>query len=212
MIKVKIFTFNSFQVNTYLLYDETGEAVIVDPACESAVEVDQLTSFVEANKLKPQAIINTHAHIDHIVGVNDVKSIYSIPFKMHADDKLILDNALYSAQLFGFSLEAIPVVDEPLTEDAEIKFGSSSLKALHVPGHAPGSMVFYSSDDAFVIVGDVLFKGSIGRTDLPGGDYDALISGIREKLLTLPGQTKVFSGHGPSSTIQEEYDTNPFLK
>jgi len=212
MITVKTFTFNSFQVNTYLLYDETGEALIIDPACESSTELEQLYTFISENNLKPVAITNTHGHIDHIVGVNDVKNTYNIPFKLHTDDNPLLENALYSAQIFGFNLETVPIIDEPLDSNSEIKFGNSTLKMFHVPGHAPGSICFYSEDDKFVIVGDVLFSGSIGRTDLPGGDYDLLISGIREKLFTLPGDTAVYSGHGPSTSIQQEHDTNPFLK
>lgn len=212
MITVKIFTFNSFQVNTYLLYDESGEAIIMDPACGSKNEVDELTTYVQENNLQVKAIINTHGHIDHIIGVNDIRNIYSIPFKINSGDNMLLENALYSAQIFGFNLETIPSVDEYIDESTVVKFGTSVLKPYHIPGHSPGSLVFYSEEDKFVIVGDVLFNGSIGRTDLPGGDYDSLISGIKEKLLTLPGDTKVYSGHGPATTIQAEYDTNPFLK
>lgn len=212
MISLKTFTFNSFQVNTYVLHDETNDSIIIDPACESAHEIEQLIQYIKDNNLNPRAIINTHGHIDHIVGINDIKNTFSIPFKIHLEEKLLLENALYSAQLFGFSLETIPIVDEFIEEGAIITFGNSSIKALHIPGHSPGSLVYYSEDNKFVIVGDVLFNGSIGRTDLPGGDYDSLISGIKGKLLSLPSDTVVYSGHGPSTTIGQEHDTNPFLK
>ena len=212
MISLKTLTFNSFQVNTYILHDETNEAIIIDPACQSTQETDQIIQYIKDNNLTPKAIINTHGHIDHIVGVNDIKNTFSIPFKIHSEDTLLLENALYSAQLFGFNLETIPIVDEFIEEGATIAFGNSTIKALHVPGHSPGSLVFYSEDAGFVIVGDVLFNGSIGRTDLPGGNLETLLSGIKEKLLNLPKNTVVYSGHGPSTTIGQEHDTNPFLK
>lgn len=211
MISIKIFTFNSFQVNTYLLYDQSKEAVLIDPACDSEEEFTLLKSFIEENELSLQRIINTHGHIDHIAGVQRVVDYFNVPFEIHPDDVSLLKVAPQSAQIFGFELEAAKMPDGSIEEGKSIEFGNSSLKTLHVPGHSPGSIVFYSEENKFAIVGDVLFSGSIGRTDLPGGDYDTLISGIKSKLLTLPGDTKVFSGHGPSSTIQQEHDTNPFL-
>ena len=211
MITIKTFVFNSFQVNTFVLSDETGEAIIIDPACENDQEVEMLSEYISKQKLKPKAIVNTHAHIDHIVGIDRIKENYNIPLLIHSDDSFLLDRALESAQIFGFNLKAAPHAEEYIDENKSLRFGNSLLKVFHIPGHSPGSLVYFSSDDKFVIVGDVLFNGSIGRTDLPGGDYEALISGIKEKLFSLPKETIVHCGHGPTTSIQKEHDTNPFL-
>ena len=211
MIKVHTFTFNSFQVNTYLLFDESKEVIIVDPACEDEQEAEQLFSFINSNNLTPKAIVNTHAHVDHIVGVNIVKSKYNIPFYLNHNDQFLIDNASQSAAMFGFRFDNEPIIDKSIDESDSIKFGNSEITLFHVPGHSPGSLALHSAKDGILIVGDVLFRGSIGRTDLPGGNYDQLISGIKEKLLTLPRETKVYCGHGPTTTIGQEHDTNPFL-
>lgn len=211
MINIKTFTFNSFQVNTYLLFDESKEGVIIDPACDSEQEFDTLIEFITENDIKLTKIINTHGHIDHIAGVERVADYYRIPFEIHNDDIFLLETAPQSAAIFGFDIESVRKPDVLIKEGTPIKFGNSSLNTIHVPGHSPGSIVFHSEEDKFAIVGDVLFAGSIGRTDLPGGNYETLISGIKNKLITLPPETKVYSGHGPSSTIKQEHDTNPFL-
>lgn len=211
MIQIKAFVFNNFQVNTYLLYDESKEAVIMDPACDSADELEEIFTFIEGNQLKPRFIANTHGHIDHVLGVSALMEKYNIPFYMHQGDEFLLNAAPQSAMMYGFSLNKSPKPTKFITEDETLKFGNSELRLFHIPGHSPGSIVFYSETDRFVIVGDVLFRGSIGRTDLPGGSYEELISGINSKLLTLPPDTVVLSGHGPYSTIQAEHDTNPFL-
>lgn len=211
MISVHTFIFNTFQVNTYLLYDDTGEAIIIDPACDSAEEFNQLKNYIEEHQLSLQRIINTHGHIDHIAGVQRVVDYFNVPFEIHPDDVFLLKVAPQSAQVFGFELETAKMPDGKIEEGKAVTFGNSTLKTLHVPGHSPGSIVFYCKESKFAVVGDVLFSGSIGRTDLPGGDYETLISCIKTKLLTLPRDTKVFSGHGPSTTIQQEHDTNPFL-
>lgn len=211
MITIKTFVYNSFQVNTYLLYDETREAIIIDPACDSEYEDNQLISYIMENQLVPKCIANTHGHIDHILGVQAISEHFKIPFYIHAGDNFLLDAAVQSAQLYGFNLAQKPEPSKNLSESDNIKFGNSTLNLLHVPGHSPGSIVFYSSQDGFIIAGDVLFAGSIGRTDLPGGNYETLISGIKEKLLTLPQETIVFCGHGNHTSIGHEHDTNPFL-
>jgi hydroxyacylglutathione hydrolase len=211
MITVKKIVLNSFQVNTYILSDETKEAIIIDPACENELEENELTDYISQNKLVPKAIVNTHAHIDHILGVDRIKKKYNIPFMLHAEDSFLVNTAPQSAQIFGFNFNSIPTIDKYIDETTDIHFGKSTLKAYHIPGHSPGSLVYYSLEDNFVIVGDVLFNGSIGRTDLPGGNYDSLISGIKEKLLSLPKETIVHCGHGPDTSIRKEHDTNPFL-
>lgn len=213
MTKVKIFTFNNFQVNTYLLYDDSKEAIIIDPACDSDEEFNALSDYIAENELKLKAVVNTHGHIDHIVGIDKVTSHYKVPFSINKEDEFLLDadTARQSAMLFGFSLETPPVPDTFINNEDKIEFGNSVLKAIHVPGHSPGSIVFYCEESKFVVVGDVLFSGSIGRTDLPGGSYETLISGIKTRLMNLPGDVKVYCGHGPFTTIQQEHDTNPFL-
>lgn len=211
MINIRTFTFNSFQVNTYLLSDETKEAILIDPACDSLKENELLIDYIEQNSLILKKIVNTHGHIDHIVGINKIKEHFNVPFLIHEGDNFLLETAMQSAAIFGFNLVSVPFPDSFLNEGDGLSFGNSKIELLHVPGHSPGSIVFYSPENNFIIAGDVLFNGSIGRTDLPGGDYDTLIAGIKQKLLTLPGKTVTYPGHGPSTTIQNEITTNPFL-
>ncbi|HBH49831.1 MAG TPA: MBL fold hydrolase [Bacteroidales bacterium] len=211
MITIKTFVFNSFQVNSFVLHDETKEAIIIDPACENSQEYDELIDYIAENKLVPIAVVNTHAHIDHILGVETIKNKFKIPFKLHKEDEFLVENAPQSAMMFGFEFASIPLIEEYIDEGTVIKFGHSELIPYHVPGHSPGSLVFFGAKDKFIIAGDVLFKGSIGRTDLPGGDYETLITGIKSKLLTLPSDTSVYPGHGPATSIGQEHDTNPFL-
>lgn len=211
MIKVEKFVFNNFQVNTYILYDETNEAIIIDPACDNDAEVTKIKEFIRSNNLTPKLIANTHGHIDHVVGVKAITEEYNIPFHLHEGDNFLLATSIDSAEIFGFSLNENPMPDKNINDGDTIKFGNSSLQTIHVPGHSPGSLVYYSENDSFIIAGDVLFYGSIGRTDLPGGNYETLITGIKEKLLILPKNTRVLSGHGNHTTIGHEHDTNPFL-
>lgn len=211
MIKIKTFVFNSFQVNSFILSDETNEAIIIDPACDNEQEAALILDYINQQNLTLKAIVNTHAHIDHIVGVDRIKKAFNIPLLLHNADNFLVERAPESALMFGFSLKIAPTVNEFIDEKKPITFGESSLQAFHIPGHSPGSLVYYSNNDKFVIAGDVLFNGSIGRTDLPGGDYDALISGIKEKLFSLPKDTIVHCGHGPTTSIQKEQETNPFL-
>ncbi len=211
MINIKTFTFNSFQVNTYLLFDETNSAIIIDPACNGDNEFNMLSGFISENNLKLEKIINTHGHIDHIVGVKKVSDEFEVPFFIHKDDNFLLEMAPQMGALFGFDVDDVKKPDGFINEGEKITFGSSALIPIHVPGHSPGSIVYYCEENAFAIVGDVLFAGSIGRTDLPGGNYELLISGISSKLMSLPPDTKVYSGHGTETSIKQEHDTNPFL-
>lgn len=211
MITVKPFVFNNFQVNTYILIDDSNEAIIIDPACDSENELNTLIKYISDNNITLKLIVNTHGHIDHVVGVNAIIEQYNIPFYIHEGDNFLLATSIDSAEVFGFNLNENPMADKNIKESDAIKFGNSSLQVIHVPGHSPGSLVFYSKADNFVIAGDVLFNGSIGRTDLSGGDSETLIKGIKEKLLILPKETIVFSGHGINTTIGHEHDTNPFL-
>lgn len=212
MIEVKTFIFNAFQENTFVVYDTSKNCLIIDAGCNSAAERQEIIKFISENQLNPVALVNTHCHIDHILGVDYLKEHYSIPFKIHEADKPLLLHAAQQALFYGLEYEGLPEADEFLEEGDMLDAGMAGFKIFHVPGHSPGSIVLVSETSSHVFVGDVLFQGSIGRTDLPGGDYDTLISGIKEKLMTLPPETVVFPGHGPQTTIGLEKENNPFLR
>lgn len=209
---IKTFTFNPFQENTYLLFDETNEAVIVDAGCIFDAEKQALKKYIEDNNLTVKRIINTHLHLDHQFGNKFLFQTYGIKPEACLEDEFLLETVVAQARSFGFPMdEEAETLGKYIVEDQEIKFGNSSLKAIHVPGHSPGSMAFYSEKEGILISGDVLFQGSIGRTDLPKGDYATLILSITKKLLTLPDSTVVYCGHGPTTTIGSEKINNPFL-
>lgn len=212
-MKIEKLTFNNFMENTFIVYDQTKECIIIDPGCYSEEEKDKLLSFIKSNKLKPTLLINTHCHIDHIFGNNFVNKIWDIELAINKLDLEILNSAHLVAQSYGFNnYEPSPLPSRYIKEGDFITFGQSKLKIIFTPGHAPGHISLYSQKDNFIISGDVLFMNSIGRTDLPGGDYEILIKTIKTKLLTLPEKTKVYCGHGPDTTIDNEKKNNPFLK
>jgi len=211
MITIKQFPFNPFQVNTYVLNDETKECIIIDPGMQGPDEEQELTDYIDANGLKPVLLLNTHAHVDHIVGNSFVAETYNIPLVSHKHCVGFLTNAAAYASTFGLKMGSIKSIDKFADESEDIKFGSSTLKVLYTPGHADGSLCFYSENDAFVITGDVLFNQSIGRTDLPTGNYDLLQQSIWEKLFTLPDNTVAWPGHGPETNIGFEKLHNPFV-
>lgn len=210
-MEVKTFTFNPFYENTFVIYDDSNECVIIDAGCYSEEEQNQLTDFLTENQLKPKYLLNTHCHVDHILGNKYLKSKYDIEFCANQQDVFLLNNAVEHGKMFGFELEQPPKIDKEINEGDIIRFGNSQFDVICVPGHTPGHVAFYSHEDEFVVVGDVLFKGSIGRTDLEGGDYDILMKSIKEKLLTLDDETLVYSGHGGNTTIGIELKNNPFL-
>ncbi len=209
---VRNFVFNELEVNAFVLYDETRECIIVDPGCNSMEQCNHLQDFLSEHLLKPVYIVNTHGHFDHIFGNAWCKETYKCPLLIHEQDLALIEQADKFAGFFGFEIERSPMPDRYLKPGETLIFGNARLEILHIPGHSPGSVVFYSAPDQVMICGDVLFNGSIGRTDLPGGDYNLLIRGIREKLMVLPRETVVWPGHGPKTTIGHEYDTNPFLR
>lgn len=211
MLSLQSFSFNAFQENTYVIYNEKKQCWIVDPGMYASEEVSQFCKYIDDNNLKPIAIINTHAHLDHIFGVNALKAKYNIPFCIHKSDMPVLKGAAGSAMLFGFRFKDTPTVDEFIPDSTSYQLNTDELEIILVPGHSPGSIAFYSATNKWVISGDALFNGSIGRTDLPGGNHDQLINSIKDKLFTLPEDTVVYSGHGPSTTIGVEKKTNPFL-
>jgi glyoxylase-like metal-dependent hydrolase (beta-lactamase superfamily II) len=211
MITIKHFVFNELAVNAFVLFDETRDCIIVDPGCNTTRQCTSLEDFINLNQLKPVCIVNTHGHFDHIFGNAWVKEVFQCPLLIHKNDLPLLVHAEKHAGIFGFSISKSPLPDRYLNSGESLSFGLSALEIIHIPGHSPGGIVLYAASEGFIICGDVLFRGSIGRTDLPGGDYDLLIHGIREKLMILPRETLVWPGHGPSTTIGHEYDTNPFL-
>lgn len=211
MIKLEKLVFNSFQVNTYILHDETGECVVIDPACYTEIENSELEKFISERKLTPVLHLNTHCHIDHVLGMRFVREKYKIPSRAHELETTLLERAPLMGEIFGFKTDKLPPIDKHIEHNEIVTFGNTELRAIHVPGHSAGSLAYYSERGGFVVTGDALFAGSIGRTDLPGGDYDTLISSIRNNLFTLPGKTMIFPGHGESSTIEKEIQENPFF-
>ena len=213
MTQVEVFEFNPFQENTYILHDQTHECIIIDPGCHTATEQQQLSDFISRKRLRPVQLINTHCHIDHVLGNRYVADTYQIELAIHKNELPLLEAVPRQAQMFGMgNIESSPAPTRFLTEKDTITFGESSLKILFTPGHSPGSISFWHENNGFVIAGDVLFRLSIGRTDLPGGDFDTLIQSIQTQLLPLDDATKVYSGHGPATTIGFERRNNPFLQ
>ncbi len=212
MLQIKSFAFNPFPENTYVLYDESKEAIIIDPGCYEKSEFDTLFQFIENNALKPVKIINTHAHIDHVLGVAGVKRKYNIPFWLHQLDEPLLKAVKSYASNYGFSQFDEPEIDHYLVEGTPVDFGNTSMEVRFVPGHAPGHVALVDHDSKIIVSGDVLFRQSIGRTDLPGGDFDTLINSIRTQLFTLPNDYAVYAGHMEPTTIGFEKQHNPFLK
>jgi hydroxyacylglutathione hydrolase len=210
MLKVQSFVFNAFQENTYVLYDETKECVIIDPGCVDREEHDELAAFISAQDLKVKLLLNTHCHVDHVLGNFFVKEKYKTRLLIHAADLPTLKAVKVYAPNYGLYQYQDSTPDGFLDEGDVVTFGEQSLKVLFVPGHAPGHIAFYDGKSQTLIGGDVLFYNSIGRTDLPGGNFETLIDSIHRKLFTLPDDVKVYPGHGPETTIGFEKRTNPF--
>ncbi|TRX61242.1 MBL fold metallo-hydrolase [Fulvivirga sp. M361] len=210
MMKVKSFVFNPFMENTYVLYDDTKEAIIIDPGCYEGYEKEQLNDFIKTEGLSVVKLLNTHCHIDHVLGNDFVKKTYGVKLGIHATEEATLKSVRVYAPSYGFQHYEEAEADEFIKEGEDITFGNTRLGVLFVPGHAPGHVAFYNGDDKIMIGGDVLFDGSIGRTDLPGGDFNTLIKSIHEKIFPLPEEVIIYCGHGDSTTIGKEKKTNPF--
>ena len=209
---IKTFTFNPIQENTYLVYDETNEAVVIDAGCVSDIEKRILKNYIETNELTLKGVWNTHLHFDHQFGNKFLYTTYGVMPEAGKEDEYLLEDMVAHVRSFGLDVkeEAQPLGGY-ITDGQVLKFGNAAFTAFHVPGHSPGSMAFYDEKEGVLFAGDVLFRGSIGRTDLPGGDYATLINSITRKLLPLPDSTIVYSGHGPTTTIGYERKNNPFL-
>jgi hydroxyacylglutathione hydrolase len=211
MLQLKVFTFNPFSENTYILFDETKEAAIFDPGCYEKQETDMLADFIQREGLKITHLINTHCHIDHVLGNAFVKNKYKVPLWFHKNEIPVLKSVKVYAPNYGFAGYQETEADGYLDETQKLKIGNTSLDILFVPGHAPGHLVFYNRDSKICLAGDTLFQGSIGRTDLAGGDHDTLIRTIKSELFSLPDDTIVYPGHGPQTTIGTEKQSNPFV-
>ena len=204
--------FSPIDVNTYVLADESGDCAVIDCGCYDDSEFSGLVNLIESKKLTPVLLLNTHCHLDHIFGNRMFYEKFGLIPRYCELEEANRRNAPQHAMLFGLSIEDSPGSGEYISHGDEICFGTVNLKALHVPGHTAGTIAFYSQRDGCVFTGDSLFAGSIGRTDLPGGDFQTLINSIKNNLLTLPPETVVYSGHGQETTIEREALTNPYLR
>lgn len=211
MITIDSLVFNPFQVNTYILHDESLECVIIDAACYEKNEQNELSNFITSKNLKPVKHLITHCHIDHIMGSNFVYEKYKLSPIIHKAGMQFLQSAAEYAALYGFCVEKIPNPLKFIEDNEAISFGLSTLQTIYTPGHADGSICYYCAVDKLLIVGDVLFKSGMGRTDLPTGKHELLIDNIKNRLFTLPDETTVYPGHGPSTTIGFEKRNNPFV-
>lgn len=212
MIKIQKFTFNPYQENTYVLYDATGACVIIDPGMYDGYEQNELVRFIKSNNLKPERLLNTHCHIDHVLGNKFVFDQWGLKPEFHQGELYILQAVSGYAPQMGMHYELSPEPENFLPESGNVTFGENSLTLIFAPGHSPAHLCFYAEEQKFLIGGDVLFYSSIGRTDLPGGNHQLLLENIKNKLFVLPDDVEVYPGHGPSTTIGFEKANNPFLR
>lgn len=210
MLTIKVFTFNPLGENTYVLSDDTLEAVVIDPGCYDKDEQEELLNYIKTKQLKVVKLLNTHGHVDHVLGNYFVKEQFQVPLLIYPGDEATLRSVATYAPVYGFTQYTPAEPDGYLEEGSDVKFGNISLKVLFVPGHAPGHIAFLHEESKQVIAGDVLFYESVGRADLPGGNMNTLIRSIHTQLFTLPDETKVYPGHGPPTTIAHEKKYNPF--
>jgi len=211
MLQIKSFTFNPFQENTYLIYDNTKEATLIDPGCFDSSEQLELLSFISQEKLKVVQLINTHCHVDHVLGNAWAKKTFGVRLGIHKNEIPVLKSVEVYAPTYGLTAYQPSEADYFLEEGEILQVGKEKLAIIFVPGHAPGHLVFYHEGSHQAIAGDTLFRGSIGRTDLPGGNHDLLLSKIKSELFTLPEKTTIYPGHGPETTIGFEKINNPFV-
>jgi hydroxyacylglutathione hydrolase len=212
MLTVQTFTFNPVQENTYIVYNEKRECCIIDPGCYFASEEEEVVNFIKTNGLTPIYLLNTHCHLDHIFGNRFIHKIYGLLLHINKEEKPVLEYGPASGQLWQLPFDNYDGELKYLAEGDNVRIGDDELSVLFTPGHSPGSISFYSKGNKFVISGDVLFQGSVGRTDLPGASFTLLEESIKTKLYTLPEDVIVYPGHGQSTTIGDEMKTNPFVK
>lgn len=212
MLQIQSFVFNFASENTYILFNENKNAWLIDPGNMIGQETITIDQFITENELKVQKILLTHAHIDHVLGLQWAFDSFKVPVTMHQEDLDVLNMLQASGMRFGFQVAPVKVNIEYINEEDELDLDGEKFKIYHVPGHSPGSVVYHNKNQKFVISGDVLFEGSIGRTDLYKGNYEQLIDGIKTKLFVLDDETQVFAGHGNPTTIGFEKQYNPFFK
>jgi hydroxyacylglutathione hydrolase len=212
MLTIKSFEFSPIQENTYILYNEFNECAIIDPGCYFDEEKEALSEFIKQEDLKPVLLLNTHCHLDHVFGNKYVAEQYGLTLHLHKDEVPVLQFAPTSGLMYQMPFDNYQGAFNFLEKDDIIRIGKDELKVLYTPGHSPASVSFYCQAQEFVIGGDVLFRQSIGRTDLPGGNLETLLQSIRTQLFVLPGDTVVYSGHGPETTVSYEKANNPFLQ
>lgn len=212
MLQVHTFTFNTLAEHTYVIYDETKQCAIIDPGCYEPNEQTALSQFITQQELEVAHLINTHAHIDHVLGNKYVMATYGVPLALHPADIPLLQAAIAYAPQYGFPAYEPVEATIMLTPGEMVQLGHTTLQILHVPGHSPGHIALYSAQDKLCVSGDVLFQGSIGRTDLPGGDHDTLLQSIQQQLFPLGDEVMIYPGHGPATTIGAEKSNNPFLQ
>ena len=210
-MKIACLTFNPIQENTYLLWDDTSECVVIDAGNSSPREDAALDDFIARHGLNPVLAANTHGHFDHTLGVEHLKQRYGIPFALSSKDRFLVDNAATSGSVFGVRIGAMPSTDIDLEQQQEIRFGQTRLQILRTPGHTPGHVAFYEPESKSLFTGDTLFRESIGRTDLPGGDYSWIMRSILDVIVPLGEEVRVYPGHGPETTIGHELLYNPFI-
>lgn len=208
---LQVFPNNPYQENTIILYDDSLECAIIDPGMSNASEQNAVVNFIRANALKPVLLLNTHCHIDHILGNRFVFDQYGLKPQFNRGELQVLEMAPVWAQQSGMRYDLSPLPDVYLPESGNISFGNTALELIFAPGHSPAHLCFFNRADNILVGGDVLFRGSIGRSDLPGGNHNLLIKNIEEKIFTLPGDCVVYPGHGPETTVGYEKDTNPFF-
>lgn len=211
MFNIQSFTFNPVQENTYILYNESGTCIVIDPGCYFDEEKEELQDFISKSRLTPKMLLNTHCHLDHVFGNKFVAENYGLILHIHEKEKPVLERAPTSGLMWNLPFDNYTGELVYLKEGDTIELGDDKLKILFAPGHSPGSVCFYCAEQGFVIGGDVLFRQSIGRTDLPGGNHQTLLNSIRTQLFVLPDDTIVYSGHGEKTTIGFEKRNNPFL-
>lgn len=212
MLQVRSFTFSPVRENTYVLYNEQGDCCIIDPGCYFPEERAELKAFIDTTGLRPVTLLNTHCHLDHVFGNKFVRDTWGLTLHIHEKEKKLLDFAPASGRQWGLPFDNYDGPLVYLDEGDTVRIGEEELSLFFVPGHSPGHLAFYHAAGGYIVGGDVLFQGSIGRTDLPGGDFETLLESIRTRLFPLPDDTLVYSGHGPVTTIGEEKRTNPFVK
>lgn len=211
MLTVTSFVFSPVQENTYVVHNEAGDCIIVDPGCYFGNERNELKEFIQNGQLAPKYLLNTHCHLDHVFGNKFIHDTYGLTLHLHEKEKILLDYAPTSGLSWGLPFDNYQGDLIFLREGEVIRLGDDELQVLFTPGHSPGHVSFWCRAQQFVLSGDVLFRQSIGRTDLPGGSFETLIQSIREKLFVLPDETIVYPGHGPETTISQEKQNNPYL-